>query len=178
MQSARQSDAFPQCPFLEIIRALCGHQALMHSSSLWCGHHARRSSPEQNCFRYFSKQSQRGIKVGNRESWAPSSRSITSVSSLASRRGQPKLTIIRRCWLDGFKRPRRCQVSPMRHVHSLLCYESPVHLISPQRSFLRPCVLDSCHYLSVSHSLLFPCHRLWRFRRRRPPVERTFSVIT
>jgi hypothetical protein len=98
MQSARQSDSFPQCPFFEIIRVLCSHQALMHSSSLWCGHHARRSSPEQKCFRYFSKQSQRGIKVGNRESWAPSSRSITSVSSLASRRGQPKLTIIRRRW--------------------------------------------------------------------------------
>jgi hypothetical protein len=45
------------------------------------------------------------------------------------------------------------------HVHSLSCYESSVHLASPQRLFLRSYVLASCYLLGVSHSLFFS-HRL------------------
>jgi hypothetical protein len=41
---------------------------------------------------------------------------------------------------------------PMRHVHSLPCYESPAHLASSRRSFL---LLTVCYLLSVSQGLLF-----------------------
>jgi hypothetical protein len=57
----------------------------------------------------------------------------------------------------------------------LPCYESLIHLTSPQRSSLRSYIFTLYYLLGASHGLLFPYYYLWRLRRSEAfPEENVF----
>jgi hypothetical protein len=95
-------------------------------------------------------------------------RSTPFLGDYSQEKSVPKINLLEQLVSWEHSRARKIFLGgsfPYVTFHSLPCYESLVHLASPQRSLLRSYVLTSCYLLSVSHGLLFFCHRLWRLRR-------------